>query len=65
MGGEAANVHLGTPSQAKSLLKDLDKRKADWVRDAAKEMSKTTGEHSNMPNAPQSTPNRWPNYSLV
>lgn len=40
MGSEAANVHLGTPAQIKLVLRDLDKRKSNWLRDAAKDMAK-------------------------
>lgn len=40
MGSEAANVHLGTPTQVKLVLKDLEKRKSGWLRDAAKDMAK-------------------------
>jgi len=39
MGAEAANVHLGTKRQATSILKDLSKRKANWLRDSATRMS--------------------------
>jgi hypothetical protein len=35
MGVEAANVHLGTKRQAAHILKDLSKRKANWLRDSA------------------------------
>jgi hypothetical protein len=41
MGSEAANVHLGTSRQVKSILKDLRRRKANWLRVAAKDMAKT------------------------
>lgn len=40
MGCEAANVHLGTKSRTQSILKDLKKRKHDWLEDAAKRMAK-------------------------
>jgi hypothetical protein len=40
MASEAANVHLGTGRQVKRILKDLDGRKANWLRTAAKEMAK-------------------------
>jgi len=40
MGSEAANVHLGVKRQVKNILKDLDRRKSDWLRSAAKEMAK-------------------------
>lgn len=39
MGAEAANVHLGTKRQATNILKDLSKRKANWLRDSATRMS--------------------------
>jgi hypothetical protein len=40
MGSEAANVHLGSESQTKNILKDLRRRKANWLRAAAKDMAK-------------------------
>lgn len=40
MGREAANVHLGTRSRAKNILKDLKKRKRGWLEDAAVRMAK-------------------------
>jgi Uncharacterized protein conserved in bacteria (DUF2252) len=40
MGSEAANVHLGSGQQAKRIVKDLHRRKADWLRSAAKDMAK-------------------------
>jgi hypothetical protein len=40
MGSEAANVHLGTPGQAKNILKDLDGREAKWLKTAGKHMAK-------------------------
>lgn len=40
MGSEAANVHLGTRSRTKSILKDLKKRKQNWLEDAAERMAK-------------------------
>jgi hypothetical protein len=39
MGAEAANVHLGTKGQATRVLKDLSKRKANWLRDSANHMA--------------------------
>lgn len=39
MGSEAGNVHLGTGRQVKIILKDLEARKAIWLRDAAKRMA--------------------------
>ena len=41
MGSEAANVHLGTSGAAKRIVKDLRRRKSNWLRSAAKEMAKT------------------------
>ena len=35
MGSEAANVHLGTKSHSKQVLKGLKSRKHDWLKDAA------------------------------
>ena len=40
MGAEAANVHLGSKRQTANILKDLSKRKSDWLRSAARLMSK-------------------------
>lgn len=40
MGSEAANVHLGSPGQAKKILKDLRGRKSSWLRAAAKDLAK-------------------------
>ena len=35
-GGEAANVHVGTPGAADAILADLKSRKKSWLEDAAK-----------------------------
>ena len=43
MGAEAANVHLGTKRQADRILKDLNKRKANWLRDSATRMAAAVG----------------------
>jgi uncharacterized protein (DUF2252 family) len=40
MGSEAANVHLGTAKHAEKILSDLNRRKSNWLRDAAKEMAR-------------------------
>ncbi len=40
MGSEAANVHLGSRRQTASILKDLQKRKSNWLRDAARRMAR-------------------------
>ena len=40
MGSEAANVHLGRERQTNNILKDLRRRKANWLRSAAKDMAK-------------------------
>jgi hypothetical protein len=40
MGAEAGNVHLGSKGQAKKILKDLHRRKWNWLRGAAKDMAK-------------------------
>jgi hypothetical protein len=42
MGTEAANVHLGSKRVVKRILQDLRRRKAGWLRSAAKEMAKVT-----------------------
>ena len=40
MGTEAANVHLGTKRQTANILKDLSKRKSNWLRDSAIRMAR-------------------------
>jgi len=40
MGAETANVHLGSKRQTAKILKDLSKRRSDWLRSAARLMSK-------------------------
>jgi hypothetical protein len=40
MGCETANVHLGTKDSVKAILRNLDGKKASWLRSSAKEMSK-------------------------
>ena len=40
MGSEAANVHLGTKRQVRNILKDMQSRKANWLRAAAREMAR-------------------------
>lgn len=42
MGSEIANVHLGTRGRAKMVLRDFNKRKADWLHSAARQMAKQT-----------------------
>jgi uncharacterized protein (DUF2252 family) len=42
MGFETANVHLGTPRASKAISRDLDKRSADWLHEAATAMVKAT-----------------------
>ncbi len=42
MGSEAANVHLGRYRQRQRVLNDLRRRKADWLRVAAKDMADVT-----------------------
>jgi len=39
MGAEAANVHLGSKGRGKDILKDLHKRKSNWLRSASKTMA--------------------------
>jgi hypothetical protein len=36
MGFETANVHLGTPSAARAVRRELDKFKSRWLHDTAK-----------------------------
>jgi hypothetical protein len=40
MGAEAANAHLGRTRQRAHILKDLQKRKHNWLRSAARLMSR-------------------------
>ena len=42
MGWETANVHLGHPKVITAIQRDLATRKADWLRNAAKAMTKAT-----------------------
>jgi hypothetical protein len=42
MGWETANVHCGTPKAVKLIVRDLRKRPAKWLRDAARGMTKAT-----------------------
>ncbi len=39
MGAEAANVHLGTKRQVNAILRDMNKRKGRWLREAAVRMA--------------------------
>jgi hypothetical protein len=38
MAWETANIHLGTPSARKAILRHLDKQKARWLHHAAEVM---------------------------
>ena len=38
MGFETANIHLGSKRAVKNVRRDLAKRKAGWVHEAAKKM---------------------------
>jgi hypothetical protein len=38
MGWETANIHLGTPSARKLILRHLDKQKGKWLHHAAESM---------------------------
>jgi hypothetical protein len=40
MGTEAANVHVGSKQSVKKILRDMDGRKSNWLRDAAKPMAR-------------------------
>ena len=42
MGSEAANVHLGSRHALANIWKDLRRRKAGWLRSAARDMAKVT-----------------------
>ncbi len=41
MGREVANVHAGTEEKRRSILKDLRKRKGNWLAKAAQDMAET------------------------
>jgi hypothetical protein len=41
MGREIANIHAGTEEKRRSILKDLRKRKANWLAKAAQDMAET------------------------
>jgi hypothetical protein len=43
MGRETANIHAGTEEERRSILKDLRKRKANWLGKAAQEMADRVG----------------------
>jgi Uncharacterized protein conserved in bacteria (DUF2252) len=40
MGSEVANVHLGAAHQTHNILKDIDGKKENWLRQAAKDMAR-------------------------
>jgi len=40
MGAETANVHLGSPSACRSVRRDLARRRAGWLLEAARDMVK-------------------------
>jgi hypothetical protein len=40
MGVEAANVHLGSKRRIVNVLKDLGRRRSNWLVSAAKQMAK-------------------------
>ncbi len=42
MGWETANVHFGSRSAVKAVLRDLDRRPSAWLRSAAKAMTRAT-----------------------
>ena len=44
MGFETANVHLGTPRAGKAILRDLAKRRGDWLHLASSNMVHATTE---------------------
>jgi hypothetical protein len=41
MGWETANIHLGTPSARKAILRHIDKQKGKWLHHAAEAMLKS------------------------
>ena len=42
MGAETANLHLATSNQCAKVLRDLGKRKPDWLLQAASAMAEAT-----------------------
>jgi hypothetical protein len=42
MGYETANLHLATYDQRRNVLRDLAKRKKDWLLETATAMAKAT-----------------------
>ena len=38
MGYETANIHLGTPTARKAILRHIDKQKSKWLHQAAEQM---------------------------
>ena len=42
MGFETANVHLGSKDQIKAVVRDLKKRRGDWLHTAVKKMFRVT-----------------------
>jgi hypothetical protein len=40
MGSEAAHVHLGSKRQIINILRDLRRKKSNWLRSAARDMAK-------------------------
>jgi hypothetical protein len=42
MGAETANLHLATAGAREELLRDLGKRKPEWLHDAAQAMAAAT-----------------------
>jgi hypothetical protein len=40
MGWETANIHLGSRDRGRTVHNDLDKRKAKWLRSAARDMAR-------------------------
>ena len=40
MGRETANIHVGTAEKRRAILKDLSKRKGNWLVNAAQTMAK-------------------------
>ena len=41
MGSEVANIHLGSRQRIKTRVQDLNHRKGNWLRAAAKAMART------------------------
>jgi hypothetical protein len=48
MGWETANIHLGTPSARKDILRHLGQQKSKWLHRAAEQMLEAVREDWNV-----------------